>query len=149
MARRLHELFPNRWVPYHSTFVPINRRLSKSRCFSVIKDNCWWGRAVRTPMLQEAVLIVAADTLNQRTSSWARRACILRYRLAGHASASGVSVSLVTSCQRAQQIVPGDRRLILSFSIARFPTSVLEIDEGSSNREILSVISCTTMFGRK
>jgi len=99
-------------------------------------------------MLQEAVLIVATDTLNQRTSSWARRACILRYRLAGHASALGVSVSLV-SCQWAQQIIPGDRRLVVSFSIARFPSSVLEIDEGSSNREILSVISCTTMFGRK
>ena len=100
-------------------------------------------------MLQEAVLIVAADTLNQHTSSWTRRACILRYRLAGHASASGVSVALVTSCQWAQQITPGDRSLVISFSIARFPTAVLEVDEGSSNRESLSFISCTTMFGRK
>ena len=149
MPRRLCELFPNRRVPYHSMFMPINRRLSETRCFSVIKDGCWRRRAVRTPVLQEAVLMVAADTLNQHTSSWARHACILRYRLAGHGSASVASLSLVTRYQWVQQITPGDRSLVISFSIARFTTAVLEIDEGSSNRESLSVISCTTMSGRK
>lgn len=86
-------------------------------------------------MLQEALLIVAADTLNQHTSIWARRSCILCYSLAGRASTSGVSVALVTSCHWAQQITPGDRSLVISISIARFPTAVLEVDEGSSNRE--------------
>lgn len=87
-------------------------------------------------MLQEAALVVAADTLNQHISSWARRSCILRYLL-------------VTSCQWAQQITPGDSSLIISFSIARLPTAVLEVEEGPSNRESLSVITCTIMFGRK
>lgn len=146
MTQKLHQLFPNQRVPYHSTFPPINRWLSEARCFSVIKDDCWRGRAVRTPMVQQAVLIVAADTLNQHTSSRTRHACI---RLAGHASVTGASVSLVTSCQLAQQFIPSDGSLISNFCIARFPTTMLEIDEGSFNRESLSVTRCTTMFGRK